>query len=79
MKRNNNMSKKKASKEWKNRSKICSGDREMNAPGIAWFENKVTVATSISVGGTMTINVMIVEKKQNNILSADQLGDLKTA
>ena len=51
----------------------------MNAPGIAWFENKVAVATSISVGGTMTINVMIVEKKQNNILSADQLGDLKTA
>ena len=51
----------------------------MNAPGIAWFENKVAVATSISVGGTMTINVMIVEKKQNNILSTDQLGDLKTA
>ena len=79
-KRNKNMSQKKKDRNnGKNRWKICSGDRERNSPGSAWFEDELAVATSTSTGGTITRNVMIVEKMKNNILRADQLGDLKNS
>ena len=66
-------------KDGKRRSNICSRVRETNSPGITWFEKKVADGTAISGGGSMARNVMIVRKKQKKTLSADQLGDLKTA